>query len=89
MFAAASVLSLFFIRPTLMKKLHPRESLRRSNADALIGRTARVSQTIVENGFGRVALDGDDWKDGSRIEEGQNVIVKDRDSIILTVEKEC
>ena len=58
-FAAASVLSLFFIRPTLMKKLHPRESLRRSNADALIGRTARVSQTIVENGFGRVALDGD------------------------------
>lgn len=92
-FAAASVLSLFFIRPTLMKKLHPRESLRRSNADALIGRTARVSQTIVENGFGRVALDGDDWKaqaaDGSCIEEGQNVIVKDRDSIILTVEKEC
>ena len=40
-----------------------------------------------------MALDGDDWKaqaaDGSRIEEGQNVIVKDRDSIILTVEKEC
>lgn len=92
-FAVASVLSLFFIRPTMMKKLHPRESLRRSNADALIGRKAKVSQTIVENGFGRVALDGDDWKaqaaDGSCIEVGQNVIVKDRDSIILTVEKEC
>ena len=42
-FAVTSVLSLLFIRPTMMKKLHPRESLRRSNADALIGRKAKAS----------------------------------------------
>ena len=48
-FAVTSVLSLFFIRPTMMMKLHPRESLRRSNADALIGRKAKLIQTIEEN----------------------------------------
>ena len=92
-FAVIAVVCLFFLRPLAITYLHRNEPERLSNADALIGRTGIVSQEIVADGYGRVAIDGDDWKaqaaDGSRIEEGQNVIVKDRDSIILTVEKEC
>lgn len=91
-FAIASVLSLFFVRPTMLKRLHKNEDNRISNADAIIGRTGRVSQSIEENGYGRVAIDGDDWKalaaDGKAIEQGTNVKVISRDSIIITVAKE-
>ena len=74
-FAVVSVLSLFFIRPRLVKRLHGKRRERLSNADALIG---------------RVAIDGDDWKavsaDGSYVPLGQNVRVVGRESIIITVE---
>jgi membrane protein implicated in regulation of membrane protease activity len=50
-----------------------------------------VSETIELNGFGRVKLDGDDWKaqsqDAMRIEKGTRVRILSRDSIIVTVEK--
>jgi len=88
-FAVCSVLSLFFIRPAVLRYLHKNEDKRVSNADALIGRKGRVSQTIEEGGFGRVAIDGDDWKavsaDGSAVEKGRKVTVISMDSIILTV----
>ncbi len=90
-FAVASVLNLFFVRPTVLKHLHKNEDSRVSNADALIGRIGRVSENIEANGYGRVAIDGDDWKavakDGIAIEKGQNVRVVGRESIIITVEK--
>lgn len=92
LFAAASVLSIFFVRPTVLKHLHRKENTRASNADALDGRIGRVSETIEENGFGRVAIDGDDWKaaslSGCRIEKGSRVKVVGRESIILTVTEE-
>lgn len=91
-FAIASVLCIFFIRPTILRYLHKNEDPRVSNADALIGRIGRVSEAIEENGYGRVAIDGDDWKavssDRTAIEKGCNVKVTGRDSIILTVERE-
>lgn len=90
-FAATSILSLFFIRPTMLKYLHKDEGSRASNMDAILGRIGRVSQPIERNGYGRVAIDGDDWKavsaDGEPIECGENVKVVGRDSIILTVVK--
>ena len=62
-----------------------------SNADAIIGRTGRVSAAIEAGGYGRVAIDGDDWKaqsaDGSQVEKDAWVKVIGRDSIIITVEK--
>src|SRR5574344_752298 len=62
-----------------------------SNADALIGREGRVSETISAGGYGRVAIDGDDWKalskDGAEILKDEKVKVVDRESIIITVEK--
>ena len=90
-FAVCSVLCLFFVRPVALKYLHRNDGGRVSNADALIGREARVSQAIEAGGYGRVAIDGDDWKavsvDGQAIDEGQKVVVVSRDSIILTVKQ--
>ena len=88
-FAIVSALSLLLVRPALLKKLHKPHRERLSNAEALIGQTGRVSEEIDANGYGRVAIDGDDWKarssDGSAIEKGTRVRVVKMDSIILTV----
>lgn len=90
-FALSSVLCIFFVRPFALKYLHGNRKERLSNADALIGRIGRVSETVTEGGYGRVAIDGDDWKavsaDGSSLPLGQNVRVVGRESIIITVEK--
>lgn len=90
-FVVASVLSLLFVRPSLVRRLHGRKKKRLSNADALIGRIGRVSEAIEQGGYGRVAIDGDDWKavssDGTYVPMGQNVRVVGRESIIITVEK--
>lgn len=89
--AICSLLSVYFIRPIALKYLHKSDENRVSNADALIGREGRVSQAIEAGGFGRVAIDGDDWKavseDGQHIEKNANVIVVGRESIIITVRK--
>ncbi len=88
-FATISILSIFFVRPGIIKLLHKNESSRPSNADALFGQIGTVSLCIEENGYGRVAIDGDDWKavseNGQKIEKGKKVIVVDRESIILKV----
>ena len=90
-FAITSVLSLFFVRPAALRYLHKNEDSRVSNADALIGQTGRVSEPIVADGFGRVAIDGDDWKalsiDGQPIEKDARVRVVSRESIIITGER--
>ena len=89
-FAVVSVLSLLLVRPTLLKKLHKTNRERLSNAEAMIGQQGRVSEDIEAGGYGRVAIDGDDWKavsaDGSAIEKDVRVRVVKMDSIILTVE---
>lgn len=61
-----------------------------SNADAIIGRAGRVSETIVAGHFGRVAIDGDDWKAQASttpadIPAGALVKVTGRESIIIDV----
>lgn len=90
-FAVASVLCLLFVRPVALKYLHKPHEERTSNADAIIGRTGRVSETIKQGDYGRVAIDGDDWKalsvDGVEIEKGEKVEVVSIDSIIITVKK--
>ena len=89
-FAVVSALSLLLVRPALIKKLHKPHRERLSNAEAMIGQEGRVSENIEAGGYGRVAIDGDDWKalsaDGSAIEKNTRVRVVKMDSIILTVE---
>lgn len=88
-FALVSALSLLLVRPALIRKLHKPHRERLSNAEAMIGKEGRVSETIEAGGYGRVAIDGDDWKalsaDGSAIEKGVHVRVVKMDSIIVTV----
>lgn len=90
-FALVSVLCLFLVRPVVLRYLHRPDRDRPSNADALIGREGCVSKTIEANGFGRVAIDGDDWKaravGDAAIAAGERVRVVEMDSIILTVEQ--
>lgn len=90
-FAVCSLLSIIFVRPVALKWLHRGDKDRVSNADAIIGREGRVSTAIEAGGFGRVAIDGDDWKaqatDGNPIDKGSKVRVVRIDSIIVTVEK--
>ena len=89
-FAAISLLTFIFLRPVVMKLLDRKSKDVKTNADALIGRKAIVSETIDSNlNTGRVAVDGDDWKavseDGSVIEKGTKVEIVGRESIIVTV----
>lgn len=89
--AACSVLSIWLIRPHLVEALHKGADARKSNADALIGQVGEVSQTIVAGGYGRVKLDGDDWKAEAPhavadLPVGSKVRVQGRESIILSVE---
>ena len=87
--AVVSALSLLLVRPALIKKLHKPHRERLSNAEAMIGKTGRVSETIEAGGYGRVAVDGDDWKAVSAnveaIEAGTRVRIVKMDSIIVTV----
>ncbi len=89
--AVISVLSIMFIRPVLTSHIHASDDKRVSNADALIGRTGTVIETIAADGFGYVKIDGDEWRsvaaDGMEIAKGERVEVISRDSIILTVTK--
>lgn len=88
-FAVCSALCIFFVRPIALKYLHKHDD-RLSNAEALIGREGRVTQTIEAGDYGRVAVDGDDWKarsaTGERIAKETRVRIVKLDSIIVTVE---
>lgn len=91
-FAVVSLLALIFIRPLVVKIFYKKGPVEKTNADAIIGRKGRVSETIDPvTGKGRVALDGDDWKavseNGEKIEKGERVEIIGRDSIVITVKK--
>lgn len=90
-FAIFSLLSIWLMRPHLLHWLEARADKRLSNADALMGRIGEVSETIVAGEYGRVKIDGDDWKaesdDASDIEKGCRVKVVGRESIIIKVER--
>lgn len=90
-FAVVSAVSIFLVRPFAMRYLHENKPMPVSNADAIIGRVGRVSETIIAGRFGRVAIDGDDWKaQASAVQEdipvGTLVKVLSRESIIIDVE---
>ena len=91
-FAAVSLFSLLMVRPPMLRYLHRNDENRVSNADALLGRKGRVSETIPASGFGYVAIDGDQWRAVAPCDEeisaGTRVKVIGRESIIITVEKD-
>lgn len=89
-FSVVTLLCLWQVRPFALRYLRGKAPNRLSNADALIGRKGRVTETIQPQGSGYVALDGDRWKavaaDDAAIAEGSLVRVISRESTILTVE---
>ena len=87
-FAVFSLLSVLFVRPVALRWLHKNDPNRASNADALIGRTGKVTEAINVNEPGSVQIDGDLWKAVSTadIPVGSTVRVVGRESTIITVE---
>ena len=87
-FAVFSLLSVLFVRPVALRYLHKNEPNKPSNADALLGRTGKVTEAIKAGSHGYVQIDGDLWKAVSEndIAEGATVHVIGRESTIITVE---
>jgi len=89
-FALFSVVAIFTVRPIALRYLHKNDPDRASNADALIGRTGRVTEAITPDHKGYVQIDGDLWRAVSNnaavIPVGTSVRVIDRESTIITVE---
>lgn len=91
-FTLATLLAFALVRPLLKKLLSRKGGDLVTNADAIIGRVAIVSERIDPmTRQGRVAIDGDDWKaesaSGEPIETGAHVEIVSRESVILTVKK--
>lgn len=87
-FVIVSLVALLYVRPAAKRWLHKGEDKRVSNADALLGRTGRVTEAIKVGNSGYVQIDGDMWKAISQkdIAVGETVRVIGRESTIVTVE---
>ena len=89
-FSVISAVSVFCVRPLLVKCLHPVQKERLSNASALVGRQGVVIEHISAERPGYVRVDGDEWRavtaDGTMIERGVNVRIIAMNSIVVTVE---
>ena len=87
-FALFSLLSVLFVRPLALRYLHKNGPNKPSNADALLGRTGRVTEAIKSGSSGYIQIDGDLWKAVSQtdIPVGSTVRVIGRESTIVTVE---
>lgn len=91
-FAIGTALAFMTVRPLVYKFFYKKENEVKTNAEALIGRKAIVSERIEgELHPGRVKVDGDDWKaislDAEPIEVGEAVEITALNSIIVTVKK--
>ena len=89
LFAVFSLLSVLFVRPVALRYLHKNEPNKPSNADALLGRTGRVTEAVKAGQNGYVQIDGDLWRAVSTedIPVGTTVRVVGRESTIITVER--
>ena len=91
-FAVGTAVAFVTVRPLVYKFFYKKSPEVKTNADALIGRRAIVTERIEgELHPGRVKIDGDDWKavplNDETIEVGEAVEVTAINSIILTVKK--
>ena len=62
-FIAGTLGAFFGVRPFFTKYCYKASAGVKTNVDALLGKTGRVTETIDDDlGSGRVAVGGDDWK---------------------------
>lgn len=89
-FAVFTAIAIFTVRPVALRYLHKNEPNKPSNADALIGRTGRVTESINAGKNGYVQIDGDLWKAVSDMQTdipvGTTVRIVGRESTIVSVE---
>ena len=91
-FAVGTVLAFVTVRPLVYKFFYKKSREVKTNADALVGRRAIVTERIEgELHPGRVKVDGDDWKavslDAEPVEVGDAVEITAINSVIVTVKK--
>ena len=87
-FSVVSFIAFVFVRPIVVKFLLKKKDEVLTNADAIVGRIAVVTEEInPDKNTGRVKIDGDDWKAEASdiIPVGEKVEVVSRESIILNV----
>ncbi|MDR3049508.1 MAG: NfeD family protein [Elusimicrobiota bacterium] len=89
-FAIVSLISVFTIRP-LFKKIMGKKASIDTNVDALIGKTAIVTEPISELKCGFVKIDGDIWLAQALVEigAGEKVIIESISGAKLKVKKEA
>lgn len=91
-FSVGSLVSLWMVRPFLLRRFQGFPQLR-TGVDALLGRSGIVTEAIdPATGAGRVRVEGEDWRgaslDAGSLPAGTRVSVVQVDGTILVVEKE-
>lgn len=92
LFSVGTAISFFAVRPFMLKFAHRKSNAVKTNVDALVGKTGRVTEAI-DNAAntGRAMVDGDDWRvlteDNSTVNAGEIIEVVKVDSTRLIVRK--
>ena len=89
---AVAALGFYLVAFPWFRKIHNARTAHtaRTGMDALLGRRAIVTETVLPGSLGRARIDGDNWQvqapsEPMAIPVGAEVIVTGYDSIILTV----
>jgi membrane protein implicated in regulation of membrane protease activity len=87
-FVVTMILSLIFLRPRLIKRLHTTNKIL-GRAEKLFGQDGEVTEDIHLSAAGRVLINGEDWaaKAKENISRGSKIKVTGADGIVLIVEK--
>jgi len=92
LFSVGTAFAFFGIRPFMLKFAHRKSNAVKTNVDALVGKTGRVTE-IIDNAqsTGRVVVEGDDWRaiteDNTVVNAGEIIEVIKVDSTRLIVRK--
>ena len=89
-FAIGTLIAFFGIRPFMLKYFHKKSDKIKTNTEALIGKTGRVTEAINSSkNEGRIIVEGEDWKAETENDEivniGEKVEILKVNSTILIV----
>ena len=80
-FLIFNILAFIYLRPLLLKLLYNKNSIKKTNIDNYIGKTAIVIESINnEKNTGRIKIVGESWRavstTNTKIKENQNVLIE-------------
>lgn len=89
-FSIGTLISFFGVRPFMLKYAYKKSDKVKTNTDALVGKTGKVTEVIDnDKNLGRVIVDGEDWKAETEKDEsvsvGEKVEILKVNSTILIV----